>query len=107
MFAKNNNLYALLFRIVVLAALGTAALIGPSAAVPAAAAAQVTIYGSWHCSNDACLWGTVRDMTNFDQMNHWIINRGDGSNLPSVNLVILSFVEPNKLLNKTTDAGDV
>jgi hypothetical protein len=46
-------------------------------------------------------------MTNFDQMNHWLIDRGDGSGLPSVNLVILSFVNPLKLLNKTTDSGTV
>jgi hypothetical protein len=44
-------------------------------------------------------------MTNFDQANHWIIDRGDGSGAPSVNLVILSFVNPLKLLNKTNDAG--
>src|SRR5438132_3858558 len=41
-------------------------------------------------------------MTEFDQKNHWIIDRGDG--VPSVNLVILSFVHPVKLLGKTTDS---
>jgi len=70
----------------------------------ALAATPITIYGAWHCSNDACIWGTVRDMTDFDHANHWLIDRGDGSGLPSVNLVILSFVEPNKLLNQTTDS---
>jgi hypothetical protein len=64
----------------------------------------ISVYGSWHCSNDACTWATVRDMTDFDNKNHWIIDRGNGQ--PSVNLVILSFVEPNKLLNGTNDAGD-
>jgi hypothetical protein len=44
-------------------------------------------------------------MTDFDTKNHWIIDRGDGT--PSVNLVILSFVNPLKLLNQTNDAGDV
>jgi len=73
----------------------------------AQAATPISIYGAWHCSNDACTWATVRDMTDFDHANHWLIDRGDGSGLPSVNLVILSFVEPNKLLNKTNDAGDV
>jgi hypothetical protein len=43
-------------------------------------------------------------MTEFDSKNHWLIDRGDGSGLPSVNLVVLSFVQPMKLLNKTTDA---
>src|SRR5205085_286429 len=35
--------------------------------------------------------------------NHWLIDRGNGS--PSVNLVVLSFVQPLKLLNKTNDSG--
>lgn len=65
------------------------------------------IYGAWHCGNDACTWGTLRDMTEFDSKNHWIIDRGDGSGLPSVNLIVLSFVNPLKLLNKTTDARNV
>jgi hypothetical protein len=43
-------------------------------------------------------------MTDFDTKNHWIIDRGDGS--PSVNLVVLNFVNPSKLLNQTNDAGD-
>src|SRR5690349_678472 len=68
---------------------------------------QMQIYGSWHCGSDFCTWASVRNMTDFDTKNHWIIDRGDGSGKPSVNLVILSFVEPNKLLNKTNDAGDV
>ena len=40
-------------------------------------------------------------------MNHWLIDRGDGSGRPSVNIVVLSFVNPLKLLNKTNDAGTV
>src|SRR5262245_31589977 len=64
---------------------------------------QIQVYGVWHCGNDACTWTTVRNMTEFDQKNHWIIDRGDGN--PSVNIVILSFVHPLKLLNQTTDAG--
>jgi hypothetical protein len=60
------------------------------------------VYGSWHCGNDACIWGAVRDVSEFDQKNHWLIDRGDGR--PSVNVVVLSFVHPVKLLHKTTDA---
>jgi hypothetical protein len=71
------------------------------------AVSQMQIYGAWHCGSDYCTWASVRDMTDFDAKNHWIIDRGDGSGLPSVNLVILSFVQPLKLLNKTNDAGDV
>jgi hypothetical protein len=69
-----------------------------------AAATPIQVYGAWHCSNDACLWGSVRDLTEFDHQNHWLIDRGDGR--PSVNLVVLSFVNPLRLLNGTTDAGD-
>ena len=67
-----------------------------------ATATPVQVYGSWHCGNDACTWATVRDLTEFDGKNHWLIDRGDGR--PSVNLVILSFVHPYRLLKKTSDA---
>jgi len=77
--------------------------LGPPRA-EAAAATPVQIYGAWHCSNDACTWGTVRTLADFDANNHWLIDRGDGK--PSVNLVVLSFVNPLKLLNGTTDSGD-
>ncbi len=77
----------------------------PSGPTPTAApATPMSIYGAWHCGDDYCIWGTVRNMTDFDTKNHWLIDRGDGSGKPSVNLVVLSFVEPLKLLNQTTDA---
>ena len=62
----------------------------------------IQVYGSWHCGSDFCTWGTVRDPIEFDTMNHWLMDRGDGR--PSVNLVVLSFVHPYRLLKKTTDA---
>lgn len=71
----------------------------------AAQATPVTVYGSWLCGNDACTWGTVRDITEFDSKNHWLIDRGDGR--PSVNVVVLAFVNPLKLLNHTNDATTV
>jgi hypothetical protein len=77
-------------------------LAGPAQAAVAATPTPPQVYGAWHCSNDACLWGTVRDMTDFDHNNHWLIDRGDSR--PSVNLVVLSFVNPLRLLNMTTDA---
>jgi hypothetical protein len=82
-------------------------LLGPLvAATPAQAApTPIQVYGAWHCSNDACLWGTVRTVTEFDSKNHWLIDRGDGR--PSVNLVILSFVNPLRLLNRSNDAQTV
>src|SRR5919206_646483 len=69
-----------------------------------ALATPISVYGAWHCGNDACTWASVRDMTDFDVKNRWLVDRGDGTGLPSVNLVVLSFVQPLKLLNKTTDA---
>ena len=67
-----------------------------------AGATPVSVYGAWHCGNDFCTWASVRDLTEFDQKNRWLVNRGDGR--PSVNLVVLSFVHPLRLLNRTTDA---
>jgi len=84
------------------------ALVGGSTVPPlaptlaAATPTPVQVYGAWHCSNDYCTWGAVRTVAEFDTMNHWLIDRGDGR--PSVNLVVLSFVHPLKLLNGTTDA---
>ncbi|MBO0868291.1 MAG: hypothetical protein J2P15_06965 [Micromonosporaceae bacterium] len=72
---------------------------------PTAAATPIQVYGAWHCSDDACIWGTVRTVAEFDAANHWLIDRGDGQ--PSVNLVVLSFVQPEKLLHATTDATTV
>ncbi len=62
----------------------------------------VQVYGAWHCGSDFCTWSTVRSVTEFDAKNHWLIDRGDGR--PSVNLVVLSFVHPLRLLQQTTDA---
>jgi hypothetical protein len=105
------------FRSVAGAALLVAAAVSGTTAAPAAQAARaavgsaavgsspIQVYGAWHCGNDACTWGTVRDMTDFDTNNHWLIDRGDGH--PSVNLVVLAFVDPLKLLNGTNDSGDV
>lgn len=64
----------------------------------------IQIYGAWLCGADQCTWATAPNMTTFDTQNHWLIDRGNGS--PSVNLVVLAFVDPLKLLNGTTDAGD-
>ena len=67
------------------------------------AAQSVDVYGAWHCGNDYCTWSMVRTVDEFDAKNHWLIDRGDGT--PSVNLVVLSFVHPLDLLNKTTVAA--
>src|ERR1051325_8695123 len=94
-----------MLRMSVLSLLIVAALVGSFSVKPktVAAANNVSVYGAWHCGSDFCSWASVRNMTDFDTKNRWLINRGDGS--PSVNLVVLSFVQPLKLLNKTNDAG--
>jgi hypothetical protein len=91
--------------VLLLAGASAAAAPPPGAPIPAAAATPISVYGAWHCSDDACTWATVRDPAAFDAANHWLVDRGDGR--PSVNLVVLSFVNPLRLLNQTTDAGDL
>ncbi|SIR37096.1 hypothetical protein [Micromonospora avicenniae] len=74
---------------------------GARAATVSAGASPVQVYGAWHCGNDYCTWGTVRGLAEFDSQNRWLVDRGDGR--PSVNLVVLSFVNPLALLRQTTD----
>ncbi|NGO78127.1 hypothetical protein G6045_21020 [Streptomyces sp. YC504] len=98
---------SLLVRHRLLAVLGLlVALLIPTAPSSAAAAGTPPqVYGAWHCGDDFCTWGRVRSVAEFDSMNHWLIDRGDGR--PSVNVVVLSFVEPQKLLRLTDDATTV
>jgi hypothetical protein len=82
------------------------ALIGPSVGtVKAQTVTPIQIFGAWHAGDDYCNWSTVRNMTEFDQKNHWLIDRGD--DVPAVNIVSLSFVNPLELLNKLNDATTV
>jgi hypothetical protein len=64
----------------------------------------LSIFGAWHCGDDYCTWSTVRGMAEFDEQNNWLIDGGNG--LPSVNLVVLSFVHPLQLLNGTEPTHD-
>ena len=69
---------------------------------------QMQVYGLWHCYSDACSWASVPDMTTFDTDNHWIIDRNlDNTYQPSVNVVVLSFVDPVKLMGLTNDSTTV
>jgi len=73
--------------------------------VGANAQTPIQIYGAWHCYSDACSWASVPNMTTFDTDNRWLIDRNlDGTYHPSVNVVVLSFVDPVKLMNLTTDS---
>src|SRR5690348_7574114 len=82
---------------------GSFLLLGLSVVPQLSAQAKLQVYGLWHCYDDACSWASVPNMTTFDTNNHWIIDRGNGS--PSVNVVVLSFVDPVKLMNLTTDSS--
>ena len=81
----------------------------PTPTPPPGPPTPVQIYGVWHCSDDACTWGTERTLAEFDSKNHWIVDRVNDGDIdpPSVNLVVLSFVHPLKLLNLTNDATTV
>ena len=75
---------------------------------PAAAQTPMQVYGAWHCYTDGCSWASVPNMTTFDTDNRWLIDRNlNGTYDPSVNLVVLSFVQPVKLMDLTNDSGDV
>lgn len=68
------------------------------------------IFGVWHCGNSFCDWSSKRDTSpggEFDLANRWIIQRdaSDESSLPSVNLVVLSFLEPMILLTESSAAN--
>ena len=63
---------------------------------------QMQVYGASHCYTDGCGWLSVPNMTTFDTDNHWLIDRGNGQ--PSVNVVVLSFVNPVDLMNLTTNS---
>jgi hypothetical protein len=68
----------------------------------------ITVYGAWHCYSDACSWASVPNMTTFDTDNRWMVDRNlDGTYHPSVNVVVLSFVDPVKLMNLTNDSTTV
>lgn len=81
-----------------------AALLG----LTANAQTQMQVYGAWHCYTDACSWASVPNMTTFDTDNRWMIDRNmNGTYSPSVNVVVLSFVQPTKLMNLTNDSTTV
>ncbi len=61
----------------------------------------IQIFGVWHAGNHYADWTLPRDMDEFDEANHWLIDRGDGN--PSVNLVVLSFLQPMEVLHLTTN----
>ena len=52
--------------------------------------------------------GIGAKLTTFDTDSHWIIDRKMNNTFqPSVNVVVLSFVDPVRLMNLTTDSTTV
>src|SRR5215471_14415833 len=100
-FKKKRLMRAKVFSLAIVGAL-------VAVATPASAQYQMQVYGLWHCYSDACSWASVPNMTTFDTDNHWIIDRNmDNTFHPSVNVVVLSFVDPVKLMNLTNDSTTV
>jgi hypothetical protein len=67
---------------------------------PPAEPTPIQIFGVWHAGDHYADWSQPVDTTEMGQFavnNHWIIDRGDG--VPSVNLVVLSFLQPLHVLN--------
>lgn len=54
------------------------------------------IFGVWHAGDHYADWALKREYDEFDHANRWLIDRGNG--LPSVNLVVLSFLHPMQVL---------
>ena len=76
----------------------------PEEPPPPEDAGPMEIFGVWHAGNHYADWALERDASEggeFDLANRWIIDRGDTK--PSVNLVVLSFLHPSKVLNRTND----
>ena len=68
---------------------------GPSEGNP------IQIFGVWHAGDHYADWSQPIDMAQFDKDNGWLL-RGAGGN-PSVNVVVLSFLQPMDVLLNTTD----
>ena len=66
----------------------------------------IQVFGVWHCGNHYCDWNediNTKDGGSFDLANRWLLHRNpaDLTSPPAVNLVVLSFVNPLKMLNGT------
>ena len=72
---------------------------------PPGESTPIQIFGVWHAGNHYADWALPRDMVEFDDANNWLIAGNNGA--PSVNLVVLSFLQPMDVLNLTNDATTV
>jgi len=64
-------------------------------------ATPIQIFGVWHAGNHYADWSMPLNMVEFENNNQWLVDRNmDGVyDDPSVNLVILSFLNPLEVLN--------
>jgi hypothetical protein len=69
---------------------------------PVVAAAPLQIYGVWHAGNHYADWAMPREFPEFDAANGWLV-RGGPEGGPAVNLVVLSFLQPMKVLDRVSD----
>ena len=69
-------------------------------------ATPIQVFGAWHCGNHYCDWQQVVDLDDFDRTNRWLVERDPGvpGSPPAINLVVLSFVNPLKMLDQS-DSG--
>jgi hypothetical protein len=69
----------------------------------------IQIFGVWHCGNHYCDWNEDINITEFDKANRWLLEGRTGASAggPAVNLVVLSFVNPLKMLHSTDTGGMV
>jgi len=94
----------LLVAAVLFGAISTAAGKGRSAPPPLAETpTPMQVFGVWHCGNHYCDWNEEVDMVAFAETNRWLLERTPGGT-PAVNVVVLSFVNPLRLL-KANDEG--
>jgi hypothetical protein len=59
------------------------------------------VFGVWHAGDHYADWSQPIDIAQFDKDNGWLVRGAGGS--PSVNLVVLSFLQPMDVLLRTTD----
>ena len=61
----------------------------------------IQIFGVWHAGDHYADWSQAIDMVQFEKDNDWLVGGADGN--PSVNLVVLSFLQPMDVLLLDTD----
>jgi hypothetical protein len=77
----------------------------PSSPPVADTPTPIQVFGVWHCGNHYCDWNETIVMAEFASSNQWLLG-GTPDGTPAVNLVVLSFVNPLKMLKQSDDGLD-